>query len=777
MIRRHGRVPTIGRVRGQRGTNPEADPNARLFAGTLRGTEMLLLNALLWFALQSVTGQVRDAVSSAPVEGVAVQVVGTPAGAMTDAAGKYRVEASAGARLRFTRLGYAPLELTVRAEPVVDVALVPSARALEGVTVTTIRATGVESGAPITQRVVGRAELESRYSGQEMPLLLTTTPSITSYSDGGAYSNYTYMRLRGIDQTRINITLDGVPLNDPEDQGVFFSNFPDFANSIQSVQIQRGVGTSSQGTAPYAGSVNFESIALARSTRGGEVQLGRGSFDTNRGSVEWQSGPLAERFAVYARLSSQQTEGYRHHSGNRSAGGFFSAGYFGDASTVKLTALSGVSRNQMAYLASPLDVIRADPRDNPLTEAERDRFTQSVVSLAATRLVGSSVFSGTAYTVGAGGNYDVLIEDGLWNFNLESRVTGGFANWSLQRGPWSASAGVHGNTYWRDHSLYIRPDLDTPLYLNTGHKREGSAFAKAGYQMGRATLFGDVQARRVWYRYEPDANAGIDERRITWSFLNPKVGVTYEATPAVSLYASVGQNGREPARNDMFAGFDNLDTTNADFVGPLSRVRPERVRDTEAGVTYRSPNIALTANLFSMDFRNEITPIGALSYIGLPLRKNVRSSFRRGVEVDGRWRLTPRLAVAGNVTASHNRIAEYTDDASGETYRDVEPLLTPRWVSNHSVEFSPGRSLRLVLDGRYVSRSYLSNTSDRRFTTPPAYAVDAAADWRVGDVSFLAQLRNVTNARVYTGGYTDGVTPYYYVLAGRNLQVTARFGF
>lgn len=738
---------------------------------------MLLLKALLWFALQSVTGQVRDAVSRTPVEGVTVQVVGTAIGTLTDASGTYRVDAEAGMRLRFTRLGYAPLELTVRADSVLDVRLVPSARALEGVTVTTIRAASVESGAPITQRVVGRAELESRYSGQEMPLLLTTTPSITSYSDGGAYSNYTYMRLRGIDQTRINITLDGVPLNDAEDQGVFFSNFPDFANSIQSVQIQRGVGTSSQGTAPYAGSVNFESVALSRSVRGGELQLGRGSFDTNRGSAEWQSGPLAERFALYARISSQQTEGYRRHSGNRSAGGFFSAGYFGDDATLKLTALSGVSRNQEAYLASSLDAIRADPRDNPLTEAERDRFTQSMVSLAATRLMGASVLSATAYTVGAGGNYDVLIDGDLWNFNLESRVTGGFANWSLQRGAWTASAGAHGNTYARDHSLYIRPDFGTRLYLNTGHKREGSAFAKTAYQHGRATFFGDVQARHVWYRYVPDADAGIAERRITWSFLNPKVGVTVQATPQVALYASVGQNGREPARNDMFAGFDNLDTTNADFVGPLSRVRPERVRDTEAGVNYRGGSLDLTANLFSMDFRNEITPIGALSYIGLPLRKNVRSSFRRGAEVDARWRVMPQLTVAGNVTASHNRIAAYTDDATGETYRDVEPLLTPRLVSNHSVEFAPGAGLRFLFDGRYVSRSYLSNTADRRFTTPPAYALDAAVDWRVGAVSFLMQVRNVTNARVYTGGYTDGVTPYYYILAARNLHVTARVGF
>lgn len=734
--------------------------------------------AVLWAAALAVNGQVRDAVSHAPVEGVVVQMIGTTVGTLTDSTGRFRLDAGTGARLRFTRLGYAPLELRVPDTGELHVLLVPSARALEGVTIAALRAEGAAGRAPITQRVVTRDALDAQYSGQEMPLLLTDLPSMTSYADNGAYSNYTYMRLRGIDQTRINITLDGVPLNDAEDQGVFFSNFPDFGNSLESVQIQRGIGTSSQGTAPYAGSINFESIALARAPRGGELQVSRGSFDTNRGSVEWQSGPIADRFAAYGRLSSQRTDGFRHHSGNRSEGGFLSAGYFGERATVKLTAFSGVSRNQESYLASPADVIAVDPRHNPLTEAERDRFTQSLVSLAATRRVGSTAtLATTLYTVGAGGNYDVLIEDALWNFNLHSRMTGGFATWSAQRGRVALSAGVHGNDYARDHSLFIRPDFATRLYLNTGHKSEVSTFAKVAYEAGDVTLFGDLQGRRVWYRYEPDAGAGVAERHIDWAFLNPRVGATWRLTPAVAAYAFVGENGREPTRNDMFAGFDNIDTTNADFVGPLSRVRPERVRDSEVGLTYRTPALDLGVNLYAMDFRNEITPIGALSYIGLPLRKNVRESYRRGVEADARYRVTSRLLLAGNLTLSRNRIAEYTDDATGQTYRDVAPLLTPAVVSNQSAELSLGRAFTVTLNGRYLSRSFLANTSDRRFVTPAAYAMDAGIAWRMGEVTLLTQVRNVTNARMYTGGYTDGTTSYYYVLARRNAIVTAKVGF
>src|SRR6185503_19434155 len=158
--------------------------------------------------------------------------------------------------------------------------------------------------------------------------------------------------------------------------------------------------------------------------------------------------------------------------------------------------------------------------------------------------------------------------------------------------------------------------------FNTGHKRDASGFAKVSYDIGRATLFGDLQLRRAEFRYTPDEAAGITSRAISWTFINPKLGLSYQATPALRAYVSYGRNSREPARNDMFAGFDNLDASNADFVGDLSRVRPETVHDLEAGVSLRRTAARLEANVFSMRFRNEIAPIGALSYLGLPLRKN-----------------------------------------------------------------------------------------------------------------------------------------------------------
>ena len=736
-------------------------------------------NILAWLLpLAGINGTVRDADSRAPIPGVTVQVLCRIQGTITDSAGRFTLDAPPGVQLRLSRIGYAPLELTA-ADSVIDVSLTPAARALEGVTVTALRAEGArDGGAPITQRVVGQEEIEQQYSGQEMPFLLSTTPSVTAYSESGAYSNYTYFRVRGIDQTRVNITLDGVPLNDAEDQGVFFSNFPDFANSMHSVQVQRGVGTSSQGVASYAGSINFESIALAGSARRGEVQLSRGAFNTTRASAEWQSGLLPAGLAFYGRLSTQDTDGYRHHAGNRSTGAFVSAGWFRERTSAKLTALTGVSRNELSYLAASIDEIRADPRTNPLPASDRDRFDQTLLSLAVTRVLGSSsTLSATAYTVGAGGDYDVTFGPDISNFNLRSRVTGAFATYNRQLSRWTLSTGVHGSTYYRDHFLFLRPDLSTELYRNQGEKDDASAFAKVAFETGRLTLFGDLQGRQVWYRYNPDAGAGIASSGTRWSFLNPKIGATYLIRPGLSMYASVGSNGREPARNDMFAGFDNVDTTNAAFVGPLDRVRPERVTDTELGLTHRGRQADLTVSAFLMRFHNEITPIGELSYIGLPLRKNVESSTRSGVEMDFTWRGFDRAIFGINATLMRARIAEYTDDATQQTFRDVTPLLTPAFTSNQSVQFILARSLRLGLDGRYVSRSYLANTGDSRFVTPPAWLMDAALTWSPGRVTVLAQLRNVLDREFFSGGYTDGATSYYYIAAPRNLTVTTRVGF
>lgn len=648
---------------------------------------------------------------------------------------------------------------------------------LERVMISAVRAQGL---APVSQKTITREEIEPRYFGQDVPLVLQgATPSLTSYAETGNYWGYSYIRLRGLDQSRINLTIDGIPLNDPEDQVLYFADFPDLANSLQSVQVQRGVGTSSNGTAAYAGSINMETIPLATTPRSFEAQLEGGSFGSKRASAEYTSGLLPSRFAFYGRLSALNTDGYRYHSGVEGRSGFLSAGYFGDRDIVKFMMTSGGMRDTMAYYAVPVADLDTNPRLNPLEPPQRDGFGEHITSLSYTRLLGpSSSIATTAYRIAAKGDYDVLV-DSMWIFHLDFGWYGVTSAWNYRHDNLQLDIGVNGNTYSRDHYAFARPDLQHDLYFNTGHKQDASGFAKAAYTVGRATLFGDVQARRAEFRYTPDANAGIPGSSISWSFLNPKGGITYQLTSPLALYVSYGKNTREPGRSDMFAGFDNLDTSNVAFVGGLSRVRPETVHDLETGVTFRRRDVEAQANVYSMNFQNEIAPIGALSYIGTPLRKNVASSYRRGIEADLTWRVIPRLLLGANASASMNRIREYTD-SSGDTvatFHNVEPLLTPRFLTAQHAQFVATRHVDLTVESRYQSRAFLQNTGDSRFVLPEYWDLAATAAFHLRNYQLVVRGNNLTDSRKYGSGYAYGGAPNYYILPPRNLFVTLKLDF
>jgi iron complex outermembrane receptor protein len=648
---------------------------------------------------------------------------------------------------------------------------------LEKVTVSAIRA---RNEAPISSKTIDSAELNRRSFGQDIPLLLQGTPSLTAYSETGGYWGYSYLRMRGIDQSRINLTLDGIPLNDPEDQVLYFADFPDLLNSVSSVQVQRGVGTSAPGTASYGGSINFLTEPLVTSRRGAELQLQGGSFGSARASVEYASGVTPARFAVYGRLSALQSRGYRRHSGMEGRSAFVSAAYVGDRHVLKLTALAGLFSDTLAYVGATKDSLAKDRRFNPLRTDEVDRFGEQVAALTYTRnLSSATTLSATAYRLSASGDYDVCIaqcdqpQGDLWNFNLDFVWYGATTVWTVERDRVRLTVGANANTYARDHHAYDRVPM-ARLYFNTGHKDDASVFAKLAYDVGRVTIFGDLQGRRAVFAYTPDADAGVGRSSIGWNFLNPKLGATVHLTPGLSTYASYGANAREPARSDMFAGFDNIDTTNATFVGSLERVRPERVHDLEAGVRYAARRWSADGNVFAMEFRDEILPVGRLSYIGTPLRTNVRSSWRRGVETDVVLRPVDALEVAFTATAMQARIAEFTDDETGQTYRNAPPLLTPTFGSSQRVSVGLTPTLTVIAHGYYSGRSHLTNTGDASLTLPAYYVANVITEWAWGSRGVSLHINNVGNARGYGGGHVSFGEARYYVLPPLNVFLLAR---
>ncbi len=645
-----------------------------------------------------------------------------------------------------------------------------------------VRAIRASDAAPIAQKTIDRAVIRQRNFGQDVPLLLQgASPSLTAHTETGTTSGYSYLRLRGMDQTRINITLDGVPLNDMEDQVLYFSNLPDLMSSVQSVQVQRGVGTSSAGTASYAGSVNFETTPIALRDAGGEAQIQFGSFNSRRLSAAFGSGLVNGKFAVYGRMSALQTNGYRDHSGVEGRSGFLGAGWFGGRNIVKLTTLVGLMADTLSYTGATLAELAKNRRYNPLAPSERDKFGQQMVALSYTRIVdGATSFNTTVYRNSASGKYDYFDGSDQYIFGLAHQWYGVTSAVNHEVGSLALNAGVNANTYARAHRAWLRPDEATSLYDNTGHKQDASAFVKVSYDAGRMRWFADVQARHASFRYQPDPRAGVTERAIDWTFLNPKGGVTVRVANGLSAFASYGKTTREPARSDLLAGDDDLNSDNVNDYGDFSRVKPESVRDGEVGLTLNRPTFSMSANVYSMDFTNDIARIGAPTASGSILRRNVGSSYRRGLEFDGTWRAASRLVLGANAAWSTNRIKQFTDSSRGTPVAryNVEPLLTPRLISAQRAEFTASHSLTLSVEGRYQSRAHLDNTSSGDRILPSFYVVDATARYVVSRYALMVRGGNLgDNQNFGSGSVSRSGKVRYFVLPARAINVTAEIAF
>jgi iron complex outermembrane receptor protein len=727
-----------------------------------------------------------------PVAGAHVEAAGDVA--VTDDAGRFTIEAPEGTRFVTVR-HERHLDAQRRVDPAAEltITLEPLPAISENVVVEAIRADDVT---PVTTSDLTREEIRGEYQGQDVPAILKTTPSVTTYSDSGMGQNYSYFTLRGISQTRINITLDGVPLNDQAEHALYFNNFTDFAGAVDSVQVQRGVGTSTVGAAAYGGSINFTSMPLA-SEQEVSAFVTAGDFGTRRASVEYQSGISEGGFALYARAGVNETDGFREHSGVDQHSIYLNAAWFGEDSMLKLVSFSGREESQLSYFAVEPWILEENLRFNPMYEEERDSFGQDFMALHYSRMLSPSAsLVASAYYNGAQGWFDIFDDPwapvNLLRYDIDQHTLGVLANVNQTIGNVSLSYGVHVNDFEGDHAQTIE---GMRQYSNTGFKDEQSAFLKAGWDVGRWHLYGDAQFRRAGFRYEGDVDLGS----VDWSFFNPKVGARFSFGNGMSLYGSLGRATREPTRVDLLSGEDN-----ATVVHDLTAVKPEEVIDLELGLDWATPSFALAANLYAMEFENEIALTGELSEVGLPLRRNVADSYRRGVEVDWRWQMSRAFTLSGNANVSRNRISEwtqYTDvydedfgyvDTVRVVYRDVKPVLTPELIANAGVDWSPRSDLVFSLSGRYVGESQLDNTGDPDLVTPSFFTMDLKAAvgldrWiPVGRPSLTLFVNNVLdNDRIYASGYSwqyfiedssgartlDGI-PYYYPNATRSVMVT-----
>ena len=661
----------------------------------------------------------------------------------------------------------------------------------------TITVLGIRAGdeLPVTKTNLDAQQIDTLSFGQDVPQLLQYTPAMTWYSDSGIGSNYSYFSMRGIQQTRINMTFDGAPLNDPAEHAVYFNNFHDFTNTVDSIQVQRGVGTSSVGSPSFGGSVNFASSPPAQD-RSGDLSLALGSYDTKRASFGYESGVFENGFSIGGRFSYADTDGYRDNSGTEHQTGFIDAGWQGERSSLKLVSFFGEVETQLAWLAVEPEILAENRRFNPLDEEERDNFGQNFAQLKYTRaLRNDTLLTASLYYNGADGWFrlwdDPQAKNELLQFGIDQSFIGTMVTASKSFDSLSATLGAHFNDFSGDHTLDTE---GTRIYENTGYKQTANAFGKAEYRLGDWLLFGDLQLRWAEFSYKGD----IDLGSVAWTFLDPKVGVRRFVSPRLSAYASLGRAQREPARLDLLLGEDN-----ATVPHDLEAVRPEKVLDFEAGLDFNTPELALTANIYAMEFTDEIALTGELSEIGLPIRTNVDESYRRGVEVDLKWQASERWALLHSANLSRNRIREWTQfydvydeqgswiDSEPITYRDVPPLLTPEVIVNLGVEWArSGASVALM--GRYVDDAQLDNTGLEEFRLPSYTNVDLRTSvnlgrwWAAANPRLTLFVNNLfDNDDQYPSGYSyqfinqnssgqqslDGI-PFYYPLATRNAVLT-----
>lgn len=629
---------------------------------------------------------------------------------------------------------------------------------------TIVKAFRAVTHSPFTFSDMTIVQIDKINLGQEPSEILATLPAIHSYSDAGNYQGYSYFRLRGIDQTRININLDGIPLNETEDQGAYFSNYPDFFNSVENFQVQRGVGTSANGVASYAGSISFRSPSLYAKPKL-EVGANYGSYNTSHVYAEYKSGLVGNK-AIYLRASHLKSDGYKHHSANESYSGFFGIGWLANSHHWKLIGFIGNQKNDMAWAGVSLQDIQTDSRTNANTDKERDNFSQALFALQHTyTLSNNAKISSSVYYNYLKGNYDFDFNNffnypapiEVYNYNFQHHFTGAFSKINVTWHNLELAAGVHANAFQRRHIGAMNAVRE---YENHGYKKEFSAFAKANYRLASWNFFADLQYRHANFDYE----GNVDFEKMNWDFVNPRLGASFTSAWGGVFYYSFGATQREPTRNDIFGGWDNL-VTNSEGEPQYSIITPEQVMNHEIGIRMDKQNWSLDFNLYQMNFSDEIVLNGQFGPNGLALHSNVAKSYRRGMELAYTWSVFKTFVLRGNMSLSDNEIEQNNTS--------ISPILSPNFILNQSVEYQH-KALLLAAQLRYQSESFID--FENKHTLPEYTQVDTRAAYEYKNWRLTVGAKNIFDKQILANGSvgSDG-SPLYFVSAPRNYFIALRW--
>lgn len=687
----------------------------------------------------------------------------------------------------------------------------------------TIVSTKADSKTPVTYSEISEEQISKINYGQDMPYILRSVPSLVMTSDGGTGIGYTGLWIRGSDPSRINVTINDIPLNDPESQQVFWVNLPDFATSTDDIQVQRGVGTSTNGTASFGGTIKLTTNKI-KTQPYLKLLNGGGSFNTIRNAVGFGTGLKNNKFILEGRLSRISSDGYIDRASARMSSVFLNGTYLAKKTTIKATFFSGQERTYQSWYGTPIsrllnntDSMLNYAANNGLSEEETnnlltsgrtynyytypnqvDDYKQTHYQLHLSRSLGHSLYLTAAghYTVGQGffeeykadesyERYGLIPQnDSITSTNLirkrwlKNDFYGAIFSLNYKKENLDISLGGAANQYVGEHFGEIswmqyagEYAKDWRYYLGNSTKNDGNLYLRAYYTLkNRWVFYGDMQVRNVHYKtkgIDNDLrNYDVDDNLV---FFNPKAGLQYRLSSYKTIYASVAVGNKEPNRNDY------VDAPNG------YTPKPESMLDFEAGYKFSNEKIIFNTNLYYMDYTNQLVLTGELNDVGAPLRVNVDKSFRRGIEAELQYQLNKKWNVQLNASASQNKISAFneilydytTDFAVIEIeHKNSDIAFSPSIIAGGRIDYSIWKGLSLSWLARYVSQQYLDNTSSEYLTIDHYFVNDIAISYSIitkqqNRVLIQGMLNNAFNELYSSNGYT-----YSYVYGSR---ITEKF--
>lgn len=695
-----------------------------------------------------------------PLAGTSITIENTFLGVSSDNDGHYSFKSLKDGTysLKFSFIGFESQVKIVNLSGIadVDVTLRPVPFLTDEVLVNATRA---GENAPLAYSVIDREIIKKQNTGQDLPYLLSLTPSLVETSEAGNGVGYTSLRIRGTDANRINVTVDGIPLNDPESQQVFWVDLPDLASSVENIQIQRGVGTSSNGAGAFGATISIQTLN-PENEASADASTSIGSFNTIKNMLSAGTGLLGGKFAFNMRYSDLRSNGYIDRTGSKHRSAFMSAVYRTEKTRLKANIILGEEHTGIGWWGVPKDSLSTNRKYNPAGEYtdengslqyysnESDNYNQNHFQLLLSHKAGEylSLNAALHYTMGKGYYEEYRQDQELSEYGLNAFSIGSqsISSTDLIRRKWldndfygliySAKykkdrteiiAGGGLNQYLGDHFgnlIWMKTagntEKDYRWYLNNSIKNEFSIYGKIKYMLSEnLTAFGDLQYRHISYSMKgPDDDLKDLNQKHNFDFFNPKAGLFYSLTPNQDAYLSFSVANREPSRSDFKEASGDVNST----------PKPETLFDTELGYKLRREKGSFTANIYGMFYKDQLVPTGELSDVGYPIMTNVEKSYRTGIELSAAVKLSKHLDWNINYTLSRNKITNfkeyYTDYDTVTLYRNrnlglVDIAYSPSGIIASDMIFKFNKvSLHLI--SKYIGKQYLDNTMN------PGRAID-----------------------------------------------------